>query len=405
MSEQATAEQVQVSAEQPTSETQQVAPSPFSQNAWAETPAETAVEVKTEDQGIEKKREEASITDTTNEEILEPNDWLKREFEVDDAETLKQQIKEYKELKSKPKEDLTFADDQSRQIYELLREGGDKKKAVKEFLETQEKLETLVTSEVNEDNAGEIIKLGLKLKHKDLTDKEIEHKYNKQYAIPKEPVKGEFDDDDEFAGKHAAWKERADDIRMDKIIDAKTMKPDLEKAKSELVLPEITKNGTQQANEPDPKKMEELRERFLNKLESDYNKTEGFSTQVKDELVEIPVAFKIPDEDKVAIKGRLHDGFEVDEFINSRWFGEKGEPKIEQIISDIYQLENLDKVLSGVANNAASLRLLEARKQANNTDLNGKTHQNTFQPNADGKSNISPFAKNAWSEKPPAQLT
>ena len=45
--------------------------------------------------------------------------------------------------------------------------------------------------------------------------------------------------------------------------------------------------------------------------------------------------------------------------------------------------------------------LLEFKKQTKNIDINGNTHQNTHQPNADGKANISPFAKEAWSEKPP----
>lgn len=378
MSEQATAEQVQVSAEQPNQEATPTVISPFAREAWNETPVEVKPEVK-------------------NEEIIEPKEWLKREFDIEDAEVLKTQIKEYKELKSKPQpEEQKWENEESKVINELLRTG--KKKEVLQILALQDKLESLVTSEVNDDNATEIIKTGLRLKHKDLTDKEIDYKYNKLYSLPKEPTLEP--DDDESVEKHNAWKEQVEDMRISRIIDAKTMKPDLEKAKVELKFPELEKADT--ANKPDPEIEGKIKEMLINKLESDYNKVEGFSTQVKDESVEIPISFKIPDEDKSAVKKILEKDFEGDSFIYKRWFAENGEPKIEQIMSDVYLLTNTDKVLSGIANKSANDRLLEFRKQASNIDLKNQTHQNTFQPNADGKANVSPFAKEAWSEKPPA---
>ncbi len=395
MSQQAAAEPVQVSAEQPTNEVQVITPAPFSSDAWSEIPPETTIEAKTEEAVIEKKKEEVDTPSSTNETIVEP--FYKR-LGFEKEEDVENEIKT---LREKKPDEVKFEDEQSKQIYELLREGGDKKKEVRKFLETQEKLETLISSEVTKDNADEYLKLGMKLKYKELnlTDSELNHKFNKQFGLPKEPIL-DVDDEDSVA-EHNEWKAKVAEIEIEKIIEAKLAKPELVKAKTELKLPEIAKQEGQQANEPNPELLKEIRDKFLNKLESDYIKTDGFNTQVKDELVEIPVTFKIPDEDKVAIKGRLEEGFEVDDYINKRWFGEKGEPKIEQIISDIYQLENLDKVLSGVANNAANLRLVEARKQATNSNINNKTNQNTFQPNADGKNNISPFKKEAWSETPP----
>lgn len=393
---------VQVSAEQQTNqEVANVKVDPFGQGAWAETVPEVkkeeavvATEVKTE------QVQAAVNTPAENEEILDPKDWVKREFEVDDPEILKQQIKEYRELKSKPQaEEQKWDNEESKVINELLRTG--KKKEVLQILALQDKLENLVSSEVNEDNAAEIIKTGLRLKHKDLTDREIDYKYNKQYSLPKEPALDP--DDDESVEKHNAWKEQVEDIKMSKIIDAKTMKPDLEKAKVELKFPELEKPTATQANEQDPEVMKKVKESLINKLEGEYKKIEGFETRVKDESVDIPVSFKIPDEDKATVKSILEKDFEGESnFIYQRWFDEKGEPKIEQMMSDLYLLTHTDKVMSGIANNAANQRLLEARKQATNSDIKNQVHQNTFQPNADGKANISPFAKEAWSEKPVA---
>ncbi len=121
---------------------------------------------------------------------------------------------------------------------------------------------------------------------------------------------------------------------------------------------------------------------------------------MKDELVDYSVQFKIPDEAKVAIKGRLTEGLDVSDYMDKRWFDEKGTPMIEKIITDIYQLENLDKILSGVANKSASERWEVYQKSIKNLNVNTtSTPSPTFQQNGNG--NVSPFGKNAWSEKPP----
>lgn len=334
-----------------------------------------------------------------DEEILDPKEWLKREFEVDDAEVLKQRLKEYEALKASPKTEaeIKFENEQSKLFYELAREG--KTKELRQFLETQETLDRLSALDVTAETAEDIIKTGLRLKYKDLTPREIDYKFNKEYGLPKEPTRSEDETDDEYNIRKSAWQERVNDIEMTRIIDAKLAKPELDKAKASLVLPELSKPAPQ-VSEPDPEALKEIREKFLAKLESDYSKAEGFTTKVKDESVEIPVSFKIPDEDKVAIKGRLQNGFEINEYIDKRWFDEKGGPKIEQIISDLYQLENLDKILSGVANNSANQRLVEYRKSVSNVAIN-QTPQQTYQPTNGAQANVSPFSNEAWSEKPP----
>ncbi len=139
---------------------------------------------------------------------------------------------------------------------------------------------------------------------------------------------------------------------------------------------------------------------FLSALESDYTKFEGFKTVVKDESVEIPISFKVPDDEKVALKGRFAAGFDLNGYFDKRWFDGKELPKTEQMMSEIYILENLDKILSGVANNAANQRLEEYKKSIKNVNLNG-TRQQTYQPTQNSNSSANPFATNAWSETLP----
>lgn len=383
-----------------------VEPTPFANNAWTETFPEVKKEETTE-------TAQTSSTATTSaapenkdiEEILDPKDWLKREFQVDDPEVLRQQIKEYRELKEKQQTELKFENDESKNLHELFRTGKGKE-AIK-IMEKQEKIEAYSALEVNDDTAADIIKLNLQLKYPTLTQKQIDFQYNQEYGIPKEPVFDKLkDDEDEFNEKHDAWKEQVANVKMKSTIAATMAKPELEAAKVKLVLPEIDK-PTAQANEPTAEEIEKQKkwaENFLNTVNSNYSKVEGFETKVKDELVEYPVSFKIPDEDKVAIKERLIKGVDVNELMGKRWFSEQGEANVEQMSKDLYVLENLDKILSGVANKSASQRLIEFRKSASNINLNGNSNQETFHPEQNGVNKVSPFGKDAWSEKPPSSL-
>lgn len=390
---------------------EQPAPSPFSSAAWSEDlpevkPAGEAAVATTTTETV------AATTETTvtqpaasEDEILDPKVWLKREFDVDDVAILKAEREELKKLKetgATPSE-IKFANEQSKLVHELIREG--KTKEVRQYLETQERIESVVSAEVNKDNAADIIKLGMQLKYKDLTPDEINYKYEKQYGLPKEPKQAVDELDEDFEARKAEWQEKVSDIQVNKVIEAKLIKPEIQSAAAKLVLPELTQKQpegpSQESLAAQTEAMKKVRENFLNKLESEYSKVEGFTTKVKDESVELPITFKIPDEEKVAIKERFKAGIDLNDFIDKRWSDEAGNPKIDQIISDIYSLENLDKVLSGVANNAANQRLAEHIKANKNVNINGKTPQQTFEQTG-GNQKISPFSKDAWSETPPS---
>ncbi len=384
---------VQISTEQPTTE---VTPNPFASNAWAETIPEPK---KEEAAPIQNTSDKTEIKTEEKEEILEPKDWLRKEFDTDDVNVLKAEREELKTLREKSKP-FEFKNEDSRKALEYIQEG--KIDDLYDILSIRKKVDKLSSADLNTNKelAPELVKFGIKNDNPNLNDDEVDFIFNEKYAKPTKPIKDELDEDADYEVKLNAWKQQVENVDKRMVIEAKMSQPKIAQLKNELVIPEINKK-TETANEPDPAVIQQIRDNFLNKLESDYSKTEGFSTQVKDESVEIPVSFKIPDEDKVAIKKVLEGNFDVDNYINSRWFGEKGEPKIQQIVSDLYLLNNTDKVLSGIANNSANQRLVQFRKESANINVNGNAHQNTFQPNADGKANVSPFAKDAWSEKAP----
>jgi len=150
------------------------------------------------------------------------------------------EIEELRQLKANPvKEELKFENEKSEKIIRALQAG--KYDDLYQVLHEERQLERLTAAEVNKDTANDIIKLSMQIKYKDegLTEAEIEHKFKKQYGIPKEPIELATESEEEFQDRHNEWKDRVAEIEMEKIIDAKVAKRELEAAKSKIVLPNI----------------------------------------------------------------------------------------------------------------------------------------------------------------------
>lgn len=169
------------------------------------------------------------------EQIIDADEYLKTNLGFDSWEDAKTQIEGWKQKASAP-EPFKFENEASEKLAKAFLSG--KTDEVYQYLDEQRRLDKYLSSDVTEDLADEIIKMGLKVSHKDLTDAEINFKFNKQYGLPKEPVLDVYDE--ESVERHNAWKGQVADIKMSKIIDAKLARPQLETAKSKLVLPEIT---------------------------------------------------------------------------------------------------------------------------------------------------------------------
>lgn len=163
-------------------------------------------------------------------------DTLKEKFSYENTDDVIKEIEEYRRFKENPVSEIEFENEASRKLFEAIK--GGKQKEAYAILAEQETLESITTSEVTKDNAESIIKLGMKYKYKDLTPSEIDYKYKKQFSLPKEPIDDGLDDT-AFEEKHNEWKDRVADIEMDKILEAKTTRPDLESHKSKLILPDI----------------------------------------------------------------------------------------------------------------------------------------------------------------------
>lgn len=336
---------------------------------------------------VEPAKQEAAVVEKVDEEVIAPSEWLKREFQVEDPETLRQQIKEYNELKSKPKDEIKFADEQSEKVFNYLKEG--KKAEVRQFLDTQDKLERLTSAEVNDDTASEIIKMGMALKYKDLTQQQIDYKFNKQFAMPKEPVKGDFDDDTEFDEKYNDWKRQVDDIKMDKIIEAQLIKPDLEKIKSELVLPDIKREAdAPKQTQEDLDAFTKAKDAFLQSAEPAINGFKGFEVQVKDKDVDYTVSYAPSQEEKTLISGMVktfaESGLDANAIFAERWLSEDGKNiNVNQLVKDLSRVFGDDKITQKMVTDSGNKRIEAYLKDKKQIDVTQQSINGNFNPSND----------------------
>jgi hypothetical protein len=221
----------------------------------------------------------------------------------------------------------------------------------------------------------------LKSKFKDLSDSEIDFEFKDQFSYPEKPVQSIDDTDEEYQDKLSRWEKKVESVQQKIVIEAKKFKPELDKLKSELVLPNIQQ--ATQANTPTQEELDrnnKLREVYEQTLESDYSKFNGFSVTVKNEDVEVQVPFVVTAEEKLSLKNDF-ENFNAEDYFGNRWFSKDGKPKVTDMMADKYFLENRDKIIQKAANEAVA-QFKEKFIQARGNISVNRTPQGTFQPDA-----------------------
>jgi hypothetical protein len=271
----------------------------------------------------------------------------------------------------------------SKTLFDAIKEG--KTDDIYEILNQQKKLDKLISNELTPDLAVDIIKTNIQNKYKDLTSDEVDLLFYDQYFVPSKPEQAYDDSDEDYATKVKTWQSQVDYLDKKMMIEAKVIRPELTKLKSELKLPDIYGEAQQEAeSREEVEKMQQARSIYEKTLDSDFQSFSGFTVSVKDEDVEIPISFNVAEEERLAMKNTLAD-FDSDSYFGERWFAEDGKPKVQQMMADKYLLENYNKILQKVANEAASQRMLAHLKKTGNININQPTPQGTPTPSANAE--------------------
>lgn len=365
----------------------------FEQPKKEEPKQESAVEVKTEHVKVEVKEEPKKEPE---EEIIEEDEAYKREFGKTKAE-LKTEYEELRKLReSKPTtEEFKFENDESKRLAEAIARGDRKK--VLSILDTQEKLESLTTSDITKDNAAEIIKLKMKLGNDRLTNDDIEFQYNQDFSIPKEPVQKTAEDDDDFKERHDEWAERVRNIEQKRVVAAKMAIPELEQAKSKLVLPEIQRPEVQ-AKQPTQEELEAMKkydQAYIQSVDNSLKDFSGFSVSVKNEAVglpEISVVYSVMDTEKNSLGQEMKDfvnaGYDANTLFAKNWVNDDGTLNTKQIAEDRYLLANKDKIFQKMTLDAATKAIDAFIKGKKNININEQKQQGNAQINKEDKTEL-----------------
>jgi hypothetical protein len=343
---------------------QQVEVAPTATNEPAQAAPPQQEETKVEEQ-------------TASTQLFDSNQFVKERFGYDSVEQAEQ---EFKKLKEQPS--FEFKDDVSRTLFDAIKEG--KADDVYEILNQQKRLEKLITSDLTPDLAAEIVKTNIKNKYKDLTSEDVDLLFYDQYFVPLKPEQGYNESDEDYAGKVKTWQSQVDYADRKLMIEAKVIRPELEKLKSEIKLPDIyNEAGREAESQEEFEIMQQARSIYEKTLDSDFQSFNGFNVSVKDEDVEIPISFNVGEDERLAMKNDLAD-FDSDSYFKGRWFTKDGKPNVQQIMADKYLLENREKIFSKIANEAASQRLLAHLKKNGNININQSPTPQGAKPDLNG---------------------
>ena len=339
--------------------------------------APTATNEPSANQQSAVEQSETQSQESTPSTSFDPNQFVRERFGFESVEEAESQFKKLKEQPS-----FEFNDDVSKTLFDAIREG--KADDVYQVLNQQKRLEKLITAELNTDLAIEIVKENLKQKHKELNDEEVDLLFYDKFYVPLKPEQGYDESDEDYASKVKSWEAQVDYTERKLMIEAKTTRPELEKLKGDIKLPDIYNEAGRQAEyQAEIEMMQQARSIYEKTLDSDFKSFNGFNVSVKDEDVEIPISFNVGDDEKLAIKSQLED-FDSDTYFESRWFDKDGKPNVQQIMADKYLLENREKIFSKIANEAASQRLLAHLKKSGNININQTATPQGAKPDLSG---------------------
>ena len=304
-------------------------------------------------------------------DIFDEAQYNKNTFGWDSAEAGKAELARLRALEKQP---VTFANPESERLFNLIKEG--KEAEVYGILDKKVKL-----SKAAEMEAKSAIALHLQITKPHYTAQDIEDVLEETYPTPAKPKQDADEKPEEFEARTAEWTAAMDKINRRITRDSLAAKEELKKLQSELVLPDINRVDPTQAAAQIQQELDakQSRERYLAAVESDFNKVTGFKSTYKDKEVEIPLAYDVTPEEKIAYKEKIK-AIDLREYFGPRWFNENGSPKVEEIINDLYFLENREKVIQKFVNDAGNKRMDAYLKGKKNISLDGKQQEGTFNP-------------------------
>ncbi len=282
------------------------------------------------------------IDTTAQDDIVDANEFLKTNLGYDDWETAKADIAQLKALKENTPKPLEFANEESKRFFDLVVSG--KTKEAKAILDLQEKLETADTL-----TPAEVIKLHIEQTNKHFKKADIEDVFEEKYTLPEKPIQEAGEEDDEFATRQEKYKASVEKINRRIERDAFTAKDELAKLKTEIKLPEIPTSENKDLEElasikATASKVQEDNKVFNTALSTVTEKNVSFELSFNDEASKMKFDISYQGEKEGVEKAKAAAANYV-EFLSETYYKEDGSPLADKFASDIYFLQNKEKII------------------------------------------------------------
>lgn len=244
-----------------------------------------------------------------------------------------------------------FPDEQSRKIYEYIKDG--KIEDVASFLNAQLQLSRL---DAMDDETK--IKTYLRYNHPTWSEDDIKDEYDTTYGALDSP------DSTEARRIRRQWKE-----------DAAKAYEYLQGKKSEIKLPElpVPDQTTPQLDKQQIEKMNEYRKNYLDSLKSASDEFKGYSVKVKDDDFELDASFNVPQSEKNSFFNDL-ENFDLQGFFENNYFSE-GKYNTRRMAEDMWLIQrdkegvpNFQKIMSAMLKQVFSEAKLSVMSQFKGKD-------------------------------------
>lgn len=352
---------------------------PFSEENWVDPSVENNANEDQSNPSNSSIRENAFESNSSDEEIVDANDYLKKRLGFEDWDSAEKQLEELRK-----RESISFENEDSRKFFDYVKD--QKEDELIDFLQTKKRIEKLSTSEIKDaDTAAEIVKMNMYQKNQDLDADEIDFLFNEKFQKPAKPDQ-RFDElDSEYEERVAAWENKVNEINKRLVIEAKLARPEIEKLRSSLVLPDISSNVSQQSFTPEEL---ESQKRYMDDLygrvNTVVNSFDGFSTTVKDEGTDFTVSYIPSYEEKQAVANQLkyfaENNLDANMIFADRWVNDDNTINVEQMTKDLFLIQNEGKITQKYVNDAANKKLTMHLKRQSNINLNSASAGGTFSP-------------------------
>jgi hypothetical protein len=287
------------------------------------------------------------------------NEYIKSNFGYESEDDFKKEISELKKIKDTPIVEKEFANEESKKIYDNIKAGNTKE--VRAYLEAKELL-----SNADSLQDEQKLKLFIKLQNPKFDQDLIEDEFAERYTF----------NEDEFTGDEIK-------LRKEKVKLAQRLEDDLVKAQdyfkqyqTKIELPNI--EAALPAIDDDFKNYQENlsiaqeeRKVLLDKLSKVSEKDVSIKLNYADEAskINIDIDYQFDKEGFDKSKNTVADYFT---FLSKNYYTEDGSPMVDKFASDVYKIQNFDKILTEAVKQAVNATRQNIVATQKNIDPSGQ---------------------------------